>query len=152
VLTSYDLTHQSVQQFVVSMHTEWFATIDPALSRALGAPLLVQDRADREQWVVGAFSGRLNCGCFAVNCVRCLDNIKRPSLLSSTALVSSVICCPASTLLAPKAHARSVGLICTQYAPQGTPTRARPPTPPHDAPPPPQAAFCPSTLPGSCCR
>ena len=48
LLTSYELTHQSVQQFVVNTHTEWFATIDPGLSKALQAPLLLQDKADRE--------------------------------------------------------------------------------------------------------
>jgi hypothetical protein len=47
-LTAYELTHQSVEQFVVNTHTKWFATIDPGLSKALQTPLLVQDKADRE--------------------------------------------------------------------------------------------------------
>jgi hypothetical protein len=49
VVTAYELTHHAVQQFIVTTHTEWFATVDPGLAKALQAPLLVQDRADRER-------------------------------------------------------------------------------------------------------
>lgn len=49
VLSTYELTHQAVQQFIVTTHTEWFAMIEPSLSKALAVPLLVQDRSDRER-------------------------------------------------------------------------------------------------------
>lgn len=52
-LTSYELTHQAVQQFIVNTHTEWFATVDPGLGKLLAVPLLLQDRADRE-WILCA--------------------------------------------------------------------------------------------------
>ncbi|WIA33430.1 hypothetical protein OEZ86_006562 [Tetradesmus obliquus] len=46
-LTAYDLTHQSMQQFIVNTHTEWFNTIDNSISKQLQDNLLVQDKADR---------------------------------------------------------------------------------------------------------
>lgn len=48
VLTAYELTHQSMQQFIVNTHTEWFNTIDNSISKQLQANLLVQDKADRK--------------------------------------------------------------------------------------------------------
>jgi hypothetical protein len=47
-LTAYELTHQSMQQFIVNMHTEWFHTIDNSISKQLQDNLLVQDKADRK--------------------------------------------------------------------------------------------------------
>lgn len=46
VLNAYELTHQSMQQFIVNTHTEWFNTIDNSISKQLQANLLVQDKAD----------------------------------------------------------------------------------------------------------
>jgi hypothetical protein len=48
VLTAYELTHQSMQQFIVNTHTEWFNTIDNSISKQLQDNLLVQDKADRK--------------------------------------------------------------------------------------------------------
>lgn len=48
MLTAYELTHQSMQQYIVNTHTEWFNTIDNSISKQLQANLLVQDKADRE--------------------------------------------------------------------------------------------------------
>jgi hypothetical protein len=47
-LTAYELTHQSMQQFIVNTHTEWFHTIDNSISKQLQDNLLVQDKADRK--------------------------------------------------------------------------------------------------------
>eukprot|EP00879_Flechtneria_rotunda_P019356 GHRR01020328.1.p1 GENE.GHRR01020328.1~~GHRR01020328.1.p1 ORF type:complete len:1679 (+),score=578.13 GHRR01020328.1:143-5179(+) len=46
-LTAYELTHQSMQQFIVNTHTEWFNTIDNSISKQLQDNLLTQDKADR---------------------------------------------------------------------------------------------------------
>jgi hypothetical protein len=47
-LTAYELTHQSMQQFIVNTHTEWFNTIDNSISKQLQDNLLVQDKTDRK--------------------------------------------------------------------------------------------------------
>jgi len=82
-LESYQLTHQSVQQFIVNTHTEWFATIDPSLSTKLQAPLLVQDKADGGPWL-------LACGLFSRGCVSLnqADSRRRHTI---TALKSSAL-------------------------------------------------------------
>lgn len=62
--TAYELTHQSMQQFIVNTHTEWFNTIDNSISKQLQDNLLVQDKADRECVVRCASAGcndRLAC-------------------------------------------------------------------------------------------
>lgn len=52
VLTAYELTNQSIQQFVTNTHTQWFNSIDPSLSKQLQANLLLQDKADGECQIV----------------------------------------------------------------------------------------------------
>lgn len=53
VLTAYELTHQSMEQFIVNTHTDWFNTIDNSISKQLQANLLVQDKADRKAYPSG---------------------------------------------------------------------------------------------------
>ena len=46
-LTSFELTHAALQQYVANTHREWFNSVDAGAGRALANSLLTQDRADR---------------------------------------------------------------------------------------------------------
>jgi hypothetical protein len=137
VQAAYELTHQSVQQFIVTTHTEWFATIDPGLPRLLAAPLLTQDRADREpprgrrpfSLQLQRRSGR----------ARPLEHDSRRRRLAAASR-------------RPAAGAAGLQLPSRQGAPSPNPLPPQTPPPNQRRPPPPQAACCLSTLPRSCCR
>lgn len=40
----YEATHAGLQLYVTAVHSEWFASVDPALIQGLSSPLLTQVR------------------------------------------------------------------------------------------------------------
>lgn len=106
VLTAYELTHQSMEQFIVNTHTDWFNTIDNGISKQLQANLLVQDKADREylkvEWL--AFGLLLVRPQVPLTCGICVPVQKLNLLLGFTASVSvssvsAAVCCAMQHLL-----------------------------------------------------
>lgn len=120
VLSTYELTHQAVQQFIVTTHTEWFGTVEPSLGRALAAPLLAQDRAERERpaqcvcppcWL-GAIDGMAAGACMCPGAKAC------SALLTAVARPSSPARLGAPPNLPPNARAPPPGgLLSVNFAP-----------------------------------
>jgi hypothetical protein len=46
-LSAYQVTRQALEQYKSNMHSAWFNTLEPGISKALATPLLLQDKAER---------------------------------------------------------------------------------------------------------
>lgn len=79
-LTAYELAHQSMQQFIVNTHTEWFNTIDNSISKQLQDNLLVQDKADRKcnRGTCCLLGAQFLCACSCCVCKKSCDVFVQP--------------------------------------------------------------------------
>jgi hypothetical protein len=101
-LTAYELTHQSMQQFIVNMHTEWFHTIDNSISKQLQDNLLVQDKADRKCESVPLLLFLKSCHVLYAQLLHSAERLKHKKLFNVRYCLTQVCIMPCPSL--PMVH------------------------------------------------